>query len=383
MGRQNLLGVSEALLGEEEALAVADVVRSGWISQGEGVKAFEAAFSAMYENRHSVAVCNATAGLHLALHALGAGPGDIVLVPGLTFVGAVNAVLYTGAQALPVDIVDTEHPHISLEAAARALTPSVKGIMVMHHGGYAVDMDAWSRFAAEHGLFLLEDAAHAPGLSVVGRYSHAAVFSFFANKNMTTAEGGIILTRDATLAERLRRLRGHAMSAPTLSRAQGHTFTYDVDELGFNYRMDDIRAALGRVQLEKLPTHNARRCALSLCYRALLADSIPAARPFFDARHETTGHLFSLLLPTGVGREAIMTALRTAGIQTSIHYPPYYRFAWHGSHLPPCSLPMTDEYCHRTLSLPLHAAMDDADVTRVVAALALALRAEARKEHRV
>lgn len=367
------IGVSEALLGEEEALAAARVVRGGWISQGEETARFEEAFSAAHGGLPAAAVCNATAGLHLALHALGVGPGDTVLVPGLTFVGAVNAVLYTGARALPVDIQSPARPHICLAASAKALTPSTRAVMIMHHAGYAVDMTAWADFAARHGLLLLEDAAHAPGLPAAGRHSHAAVFSFFANKNMTCAEGGMILTRDEELAARLRRLRGHAMSAPTLSRARGHAFSYDVDELGFNYRMDDIRAALGLVQLGRLAARNARRRELSLLYRRLLPDTAPGVQPIFDAEHETTAHLFSVLLPHGTDRAAVMKSLLDAGIQTSVHYPPYHQFTWHKAFFSECPLPHTEEYCSRTLSLPLHPGLTEADVEFVAKNLGKAL----------
>ena len=360
------LGVSEAMLGEAEADAVAQVIRSGWISQGEMVRRFENAFAVAHENRHAVAVCNATAGLHLALHALGIGSGDVVLVPGLTFVGAVNAVIYAGATPQPVDIISQERPHICLEAAAAAVTPRTRAIMVMHHAGYAVNMPAWESFARERGLLLIEDAAHAPGFRMAGSHSHAAVFSFFANKNMTTAEGGIILVRDEELAQRLRRLRGHAMSAPTLTRAQGHAFSYDVDELGFNYRMDDMRAALGLVQLKNLAAYNERRRELSSLYRLLLAEELPKVRPVFTAEHETTAHLFPVLLPPDTDRTALMARLRDEGIQTSVHYPPYHFFKWHKAVLPPCALPHTEAYCAATLSLPLHPGLTEEDIRRVV-----------------
>lgn len=373
MGQKKTIGISEAQLGKEEALAVAKVMRRGWISQGEEVAHFEAAFSAAHGDLPAVAVCNATAGLHLALHALGIGPGDSVLVPGLTFVGAVNAVLYTGAEALPVDVQGPTHPHICLKTAATALTPSTRAVMVMHHAGYAVDMQAWADFAAHHGLLLLEDAAHAPGLPLVGRYSHAAVFSFFANKNMTCAEGGMILTRDVELAARLRRLRGHAMSSPTLHRTKGHAFSYDVDELGFNYRLDDIRAALGLVQLRRLAEFNARRRELSQLYYRLFSANIPDVQPIFDAKHETTAHLFCLLLPQRTNRASVMRFLFEAGIQTSIHYPPYHRFTWHKALFSQCPLPHTEEYCSRTLTLPLHPGLTEMDVHCIVTRLGEAL----------
>lgn len=367
MYRKDIIGLSEACLGREEEEALTGVIRSGWLSQGEKVEQFEMAFSKMTE-LNAVAVTNCTAGLHLVLSGLGIGSGDEVLVPGVTFVATVNAVIYTGARPVPVDIQDGI-PHMSMEAAEAALTSRTRAVVIMHYGGYSMDIPAWRCFAEEHGLLLVEDAAHCPGLPGVGEMSDAAVLSFFANKNMTTAEGGMILTSNGILAERLRRLRGHGMTTGTLSRAAGHAYTYDVDMLGWNYRMDELRAAVGLVQLSKLPRYNARRRELMRHYITELRRRTPWVQlPFFDD-WPTVAHIMAILLPEGLNREWLMQELRGAGIQTSIHYPMFHRFTWHKRLFADISLPRTENWCSRTLTLPLHPFLSDKDVDYVVATL--------------
>lgn len=370
MERENTIGLSEAVLGKEEEQAVLAVLRSAWLTQGEKTAAFEQAFSRLYPYGCSVAVSSCTAGLHLALAALGIGPGDEVLVPGITFVATANAVLYTGATPVPVDITGPHLPHIDLAAAGRALNVRTRAVIVMHHGGYSVDLPAWKDFAESNRLLLIEDAAHCPGLADVGRHSAAAVFSFFGNKNITTAEGGLVLVRDKALAERMRRLRGHAMSAPTLTRARGHAFSYDIEELGWNYRMDDIRAALGIAQLSRLERHNRLRGELSALYRNLLEEQTPSVLVPFSKGHPSTYHLLPVVLPTGTDRPALMAELRSRGIQSSIHYPPWHQFTWHQRRIGRKDLPVAEAYSAQTLTLPLHPGLSRSDVERVVTTLA-------------
>lgn len=366
--QEHTIGLSEACIGQEEERAVIDVLRSGWLSQGKKVQELERAFSEA-SGLHAVAVGNCTAGLHLVLAGLGLGPGDEVLVPGVTFVATVNAVIYTGARPVPVDI-QNGLPHMAIPAAKAVLSPRTRAVVLMHYGGYGMDSLAWKRFADEHGLILIEDAAHCPGLPGLGEHSAAAVLSFFANKNMTTAEGGMILTGNANLAHRLHRLRSHGMSSDTLTRAAGHAYSYDVDMLGWNYRMDEIRAAIGLVQMAKLPRYNARRCELTAQYRAELQKYAPWLGLPFAAGQATTAHLMTVLLPQGMDRQYLMGEMRSAGVQTSIHYPMFHRFAWHKHFFGNISLPCTEDWCSRTLTLPLHPALSAKDVSRVVSNLA-------------
>jgi len=221
---------------------------------------------------------------------------------------------------------------------------------------------------------LIEDAAHAPGMSGVGKLSDASAFSFFSNKNMSTAEGGMVLSSDENMLSAIRRLRGHGMTSNTLDRHLGHAHSYDVTVLGYNYRLDELRAAIGLVQLRHLPEWNLKRNALSLSYREKLSCLVPSASVPFGPGHPTAAHLMPVLLPEGTERGRVMDAMRRSGIQTSIHYPPVHRFAYYRSLNPNVVLPKTEEFCRRELSLPLHPAIEPGDADRVVTRLFEALK---------
>src|SRR5438270_6022694 len=236
-----MLLVSEPVLGTEEKAALADVIDSGWITMGDRVREFEQAFARLQEADDSIAVSSCTAALHLILHALGIGPGDEVLVPSLTFVATANSVLYVGARPVFVDIGSADVPLMSLDDAEAKCTARTKAIILVHFAGYLAHRDAWQSFARRKGLLLIEDAAHAPGLPAVGTYGEAAAFSFYGNKNMTTAEGGAIIARSRTLRDTIKRARSHGMTSGTRQRLNSRRPDYDVTILGFNYRMDELR----------------------------------------------------------------------------------------------------------------------------------------------
>ncbi len=242
---------------------------------GDRVAEFEKAFAGLHGMQDAVAVNSCTAGLHLCLKALDIGPGDEVLVPSLTFTATVNAVMYCGAKPIFVDIEDKANPHISLADAEARCTENTKAVIVMHYGGYLVDLKAWRAFADRRGLYLIEDAAHAPATGDVGRFSDAAAFSFFTNKNMTTSEGGMVLAKDSDVLQRMRSMRSHGMTSGTLDRHKGHAFSYDVTMLGYNYRMAELGAAMGLVQLARLLEWNEYRKKLSDYYRKILKEQIP------------------------------------------------------------------------------------------------------------
>jgi dTDP-4-amino-4,6-dideoxygalactose transaminase len=330
----------------------------------------------MHEAEDSIAVGSCTAALHLILHALGIGPGDEVLVPSLTFVATANSVLYVGARPVFVDTGSAEVPLMSLDDAEAKCTGRTKAIILVHFAGYLAHRDAWQSFARRKGLLLVEDAAHAPGLPAVGTFGEAAAFSFYGNKNMTTAEGGAIIARSRTLRETIRRARSHGMTSGTRQRLHSRRPDYDVTILGFNYRMDELRAALGLAQLKKLPEWNDSRRNLSLSYRRLIAEHCPSVMVPFEAQWPSAHHLMPVVLPTATSRQIVIDRLRKRGIQTTVHYPPVHRLTFYRDLYPDTSLPRTEEFARRELTLPLHPGMIQSDVERVVNALAAALGSE-------
>ncbi|MBU1612547.1 MAG: DegT/DnrJ/EryC1/StrS aminotransferase family protein [Proteobacteria bacterium] len=283
--------------------------------------------------------------------------------------------LYVQAEPVFVDLESLDVPHMSLEKARRSITLRTKAIIIMHYGGYLMDMPAWRELADAHGLILIEDAAHAPGLKGVGSYSHAAAFSFYSNKNMTSGEGGMLLVHDPATEKRLRLLRSHGMTTTTLERDQGHAFEYDVVELGFNYRMDELRAAVGLVQLEALSRRNRRRKELSARYRAVFSQEDRIFIPFSD-EWQHCGHIMPVLLPEGAYRPDVMASLRERGVQSSVHYRPIHTLTQYRrrSSVLVC-LPLTEDFGNRVLTIPLHPDMVDEDVDYVAANLISILNA--------
>jgi dTDP-4-amino-4,6-dideoxygalactose transaminase len=371
-----MLLVSEPTLGADEKEALAAVIDSGWVTMGDRVREFEQKFARMHEAEDSIAVGSCTAALHLILHALGIGPGDEVLVPSLTFVATANSVLYVGARPVFVDIGSSAVPLMSLDEAEAHCTSRTKAVILVHFAGYLAHRDAWQSFARRKGLMLIEDAAHAPGLPAVGTYGEAAAFSFYGNKNMTTAEGGAIIAHGRTLRETIRQARSHGMTSGTRQRLSARRPDYDVTILGFNYRMDELRAALGLAQLKKLPEWNDTRRCLSLNYRELILALCPSVLVPFETAWPSTHHLMPVVLPAAANRQAIIDWLRKRGIQTTIHYPPVHRLTFYRDLYPDTSLSRTEEFARRELTLPLHPGMVRSDVEMVVQALAAALDAE-------
>ena len=243
----------------------------------------------------------------------------------------------------------------------------------MHYAGYSVDGVAWRKFARSRGLHLIEDAAHAAGLHQQDACGDAAVFSFFGNKNMTTAEGGMVVARDQDVLNRIRQMRSHGMTSGTLQRLSSRTVTYDVTMLGYNYRMDELRAAVGLVQLRNLSRWNEKRRALTAAYRRLLATHCPDVFVPFSKPRASSYHILPVVLPKDADRQLVSDRLQDAGIQTSIHYPPVHRFSWYQSRFPCVHLPRTEEFCRRELTLPLHPKLEEQQVESIVRALALAL----------
>jgi len=371
-----MLLVSEPTLGSEEKAALAEVIDSGWITMGDRVNAFERAFAEAHGADDAVAVSSCTAGLHLILHALGIGPGDEVLVPALTFVATASCVLYVGAKPVFVDIASADTPLMCLEDAAAKCTGRTKAIILVHFAGYLIDPKPWQAFAAERGLLMVEDAAHATVLPGVGTLGVAAAFSFYGNKNMTTAEGGAILAGDEKLRDGIRRARGHGLTSGTFQRRSGRSPIYDVTMLGFNYRMDELRAAIGLVQLGHVHRWNAKRKDLAQLYRRSIEARCPMVTVPFEAGRASVHHIMPVLLPLSAERQTVIDRLREAGIQTTIHYPPTHRLSFYRGLYPNVSLPKTEDFAARELTLPLHPRLEAADVETVTRCLAEALGAE-------
>lgn len=369
-----MLLVSEPSLGEAETAALVETIASNWIAMGDRVRALEQAFARAHGVSDAAAVSSCTGGLHLALAALGIGAGDEVLVPSLSFVATANCVLYVGATPVFADIQGLNHPIMSVEQAARRCTTRTKAIILMHYAGYPADREAWVGFARSHELMLVEDAAHAAGVPGVGSFGDAAVFSFYSNKNMTTAEGGMVFARDPEVLAQVKLMRAHGMTSGTRQRLDARTPTYDVTTLGWNYRMDDLRAAIGLAQLQALAQRNARRAELALAYRYALAKCCPSVQtPFKNSDRTSACHILPVVLPRSACREVVIQKLREAGVQTTIHYTAIHQLSFYRNLFPNIRLPETEEFSRRELTLPLHPKMQESDVTRVVSALASAL----------
>ena len=368
-----MLFVSEPNLGPDEKAAVAEVIASNWITMGDRVRQFEMEFASHHNVGDAVAVSSCTAGLHLALQALGIGPGDEVLVPSLSFVATANAVLYTGARPIFVDVESIDVPLMSCTHAAAKVTDRTKAAVVMHYAGYLANRDAWKDFAGAHGLFLVEDSAHAVGHGRTGLFGDAAVFSFYGNKNMTTGEGGMIVASDPSILKSARQARGHGMTTDTMTRLRERPASYDVTMLGQNYRMNELSAAIGSVQLRKLAGWNDRRQTLTAHYRGVLGVFCPDVSVPFSAEWPSAHHILPVLLPEDADRTKIMDSLRQEGIQTSMHYPAIHLTSLYRGMYPGVSLPLTEAFSRRELTLPLHPKMNTEQVETVVRVLAQAL----------
>jgi len=394
---------------EEEAVLA--VLRSGWLTQGERVAQFERAFAERMGSRFACAVSSCTAGLHLAAHALGLGPGDEVILPSLTFVATANTIVQTGATPVFADVESADRPLLDAADVERKLTPRTRAVVAVHYAGHPCNMADLVALMRRHNLRLIEDCAHAPlaewGGRKVGTFGDAGVFSFFSNKNLSTGEGGMIVTDDPSLAERFALLRSHGMTHQTLDRHKGHAFGYDVVDLGFNYRFDEIRAAIGMVQLAKLESNTARRAECAARYRDLLREiewiQIPfAGQPVASSEsdlsdqsdpsdpsdlsdlsdrsdspvpHQSVHHIFPIVLLDGAPpRDRLMRFLRDHGIQTSIHFRPVHDFSFYRRCFPTPddALPVTSALAPRLLTLPLYPTLTPAQQDKVVSTLGAA-----------
>jgi dTDP-4-amino-4,6-dideoxygalactose transaminase len=291
-------------------------------------------------------------------------------------VATANAVLYTGAEVRFADITGTDDLNISPQAIEELITSRTKAIIVVHYAGYPCQMPAIKELASRYGLAVIEDAAHAPGASLngtpLGTWGDLGCFSFFSNKNLSTGEGGILVTNREDIVEKARTLRSHGMTSLTWDRHHGHAYTYDVVELGYNYRIDEIHSALGLVQLAKLVANNARRQKITAQYRKAL-NGTGVGLPFSNSTGNPAYHIFPILLPHGVDRKQFIDHMRSAGVQTSIHYPPIHQFSYYRGRYPDLILPQTEDVSRREVTLPLYPTMSAGDIEIVVSAVHSAL----------
>jgi len=353
---------------EEEIKAAQRIIASGWLTMGEATRKFEALFAEFLGVKHAFAVSNGTAALYLSNMALDIGKGDEVICSSLNFVAGANVIVLSGAKVVFADIIGQHDLNISPEAIEPLITSRTKAIQVMHYGGYPCDMDKIREIAVKHDLFLIEDCAHSPGAEYKGKkcgtISDIGCFSFFSNKNMTTGEGGMIVTNNDQLAERIALMRSHGMTSLTLDRYKGYSFSYDVVELGFNFRIDEIRSSIGVVQLEKLYENNIKRGEIDSIYRKELSSLEQISTPFNSINGQPSYHIFPIILNRGINRKSFMEYLKSYGIQTSIHYPAIHSFTFYkqNNDLFNNNLPITEDIAQREVTLPLYPAMNDADV---------------------
>jgi dTDP-4-amino-4,6-dideoxygalactose transaminase len=372
---REMIPLFDLRLDAEDVEAVVETLRSGWLTMGPRTGEFEEAFAAHLGARHAIALSSCTAALHLAYLGLGIGPGDEVIVPSYTFAATASAVLYCGATPVFADVVGPHDLSLDPEDVAARITPRTRAVAVVHFAGYAAPVQELRALCDQHGLALVEDAAHAPSATAAGRklgtWGEAGCFSFFSNKVLPSGEGGLLATDDDELAAKARSLRSHAMTSVTWDRHRGHAETYDIVDVGFNYRLDEPRAALLLSQLRRLEDEIAGRRRLTRRYREQLARVEGLTVPYADDTVETSScYIMPVLVDDAERRDAVRLALRERhGVQTSLLYPAVHRFTAYRSRFPGVSLPRTEDASRREVTLPLFRHLADEDVDHVVAAL--------------
>ncbi len=351
---------------EEENKAVAQVLNSKWISSGPKTIELEKKFANMIGAKYAIAVSNCTAALHLAVLAAGIKPGDEVIVPSLTFVATVNCVRYAGGTPVFADIVSKDNLCIAPEDIEKLITPKTKAIIVMHYGGFACDLDRILEICNNKKITLIEDACHGPMSEYKGKklgtFGLAGCFSFFSNKNISTGEGGILVTNSDEVYEKVKFLRSHGMTTMSYERSTGHSTSYDVIDLGYNYRFNDILAGIGIVQLDKLMPDIYKRQHVREKYISLLNDDDRIIIPFRDYNSLSSLYICPMVLCDGGAerRDALRQYLADHGVQTSMHYPPAHRFSIYKDL--PSDLPVTEFVADHEFTVPMYGALTDDEI---------------------
>lgn len=359
---------------ESEEKAVLETIRSKWISTGPKTSELEAKFSSMLNVKHSLAMSNCTVALHLAMELLDIKAGDEVICPSLTFVATVNSIRYVNAVPVFADVRSLDDLTIDPEDIERKVSSKTKAIAVMHYGGFSADMKKIMSIARKHNLKIIEDACHGP-LSEdpdgrkLGTIGDVGCFSFFSNKNISTGEGGMLVTNDDSLFEKAKLLRSHGMTSLSYERAKGHNTTYDVIALGYNYRLDDIRASIGIVQLDKIENDLKRRIEVRKNYLKALNDIEGITIPFKTIKEFSSNYIFPVILKNSdfEKRDKVRNKLAEAGIQTSVHYPAVHRFSIYKDFYK--ELPNTDYVTDNLITLPMYANLGKDDVDYICSQL--------------
>lgn len=356
--------------GEEEVQAVTETIRSKWISTGPKCEELEKLFVNMLHVNYAVSVSNCTDALHLACLVCGFGPGDEVLCPSLTFAASVNCIRYVGATPVFCDIKSRTHINIDPVEIERKITDKTKGIVVVHMAGFPADMDNIMTIAHKYGLKVIEDACHGPLSEYhgykLGTIGDCATFSFFSNKNISTGEGGMFVSNNEDLAVKARSLRSHGMTTMSYQRAKGHATAYDIIDLGYNFRLDDIRASIGCVQMKKLLKDLEQRVRVRQRYVERLSQLNGVEIPFVDNQEFVSNYIMPIVLTdsTKEKRDTVRDKIHAAGIQTSVHYPAIHKFSIYKGY--GAVLPQTEYVTDNEITLPMYAGLTDKQIDLIV-----------------
>lgn len=351
---------------QEEINAVTEVMKSGWVSMGPKTLEFEQAWEEIYQTP-GLAVSSCTAALTLALEAFDIEADDEVIIPSLTFVADANCVELCGAIPVFAEIESLERPVIDPEDIKSKITDRTKAVIAVHYAGYPADIKAIRKICDVHNLILIEDCAHSPIIKYdgkyLGTYGDCGCFSFFSNKNMTTVEGGMAIFNDQEKYDKARLLRSHGMNTLSWDKQKGHSYNYDVKYPGHNFRIDEMRSALGCIQLQKLPAIQERRNKLSKLYTSILKEYTDITIPFAGEELPSACHIYPIILASSNQRDNVSNGLKDERIQCSLHYPPIHTFTCYEKYK--AHLPKTERYSMRSLTLPLYPQLSEQEVETV------------------